>query len=277
MTGMMRIFMLLLRKNFLVRKKHWGQSLLIQIGISVGLFVLAEVIRLAADDGIVVIDKNTYHHKIDEEFILQDFTQTALLRYTPDLEVTQDLMKSVRVCLKMGADRVFGSADEATMLAEFARDESVEKEYDITPIGIVFETIVNNTLPTIFKYKLRTSSLRVPTQLYDPLENGDHANDIMANDQLLPVQLCLDRAFIKNITYPSTADPYTAKISIQQMPYPPYNQIGLVGFIGAQALAEFARLMLIIVTCVEITFPANEKNIGVNVSYSILNYYHLTS
>ncbi|KAF7992262.1 hypothetical protein HCN44_001587 [Aphidius gifuensis] len=267
MTNMMRIFTLLLKKNLTVRKKKWGQTYLIQIGISVGLFLLAELIRLLADEGITVINHDTYHDPKNSIEILQNFPRrSAVIHYTPQFATTKDFMESVRLCLKVQESNVFGSPDEATMLAEIARDQSIEKEDElITPIGIVFETIVNDSLPTIFKYKIRTS-FEFRRGLYDPLENGDDA-DLVDDDPMLPVQICLDKVFIEKMSKNKTA--YDTTMFIQQMPYPPYNKIGLADYIGAQALAEFARLMLVIVTCVEMTFPANEKNIGINILMSV--------
>lgn len=56
------------------------------------------------------------------------------------------------------------------------------------------------------------------------------------------------------------------QMTTQQMPYPPYIFIDTATQVAGQAFAELARLAFLVVLCVEVTFPTNEKYIGINVS-----------
>lgn len=54
------------------------------------------------------------------------------------------------------------------------------------------------------------------------------------------------------------------------MPYPPYIKVDKDAVITGDTFAELARLVFLIILCVEISFPANEKYIGINVCIIII-------
>lgn len=50
------------------------------------------------------------------------------------------------------------------------------------------------------------------------------------------------------------------------MPYPPFIYVNEQTLMGGQFISELARLAFLIIMCVEVKFPTNEKYIGINVS-----------
>lgn len=263
MAKTLEIFAILLWKDFLIRKKHWKQSILVQVVISIVLFIFAEMIRLVPENGIEIIDTDTHYDLIHERNLVREFPESVRLRFSPKTIVTEEIIKSVRKCLKLDKSNITACPDEKTMLAEFANDAVLKTDYHSEPIGIIFETNFNeNPPPIIFKYKLRTWSI-FTNKLYDPMENGFEVNNARGGP-LVPVQICLDKAWIKFNTKNMTR--YNAKFSIQQMPYPPYDSVKEWKIFLDKAFAGLTAVMFVIVTMTEIAFPANEKIIGIDVS-----------
>lgn len=248
---MMNIFKLLLKKNFLVRKKHWGQCLVIQIMLTLLILALVELVRReSSGTSVKVIPNNTYH---DVENITKNYWSSRI-RYTPQSSTTKKIMESVKNCL--GDESIItGCSDEKTMLAEFAADDERKNHWNV--MGIVFD--INDK---IFKYKLRPPYLSMSDNLYDPMENSNEAQ-FYASSQSIYVQVCLDKAHINMISKDKNA--YDTSLSIQQMPYPPYNQVDLITNYINKAFGIVIAIIFLIVTLVEVTFPANEKIIGINV------------
>lgn len=100
MPGKIRIFMLLLQKNFLVRKKHWIQSTIIQVVIPIFLILLGQTVRLMTDNQPVRIPDNTYHDIIKQEQLMQEVNPSeTFLRFTPYNNLTEALIEDTRMCL----------------------------------------------------------------------------------------------------------------------------------------------------------------------------------
>ncbi|XP_014296992.1 phospholipid-transporting ATPase ABCA1 [Microplitis demolitor] len=258
-----KIFLLLLKKNFLVRKKHWAQSVIAQIVIPIVLFLIGENIQLMIDSTPTRVSHNTYYEIRTQSQLLSDVSMSGTyIKYTPQNNFTDKLMKSTRECLKLKATDVIGSKDEDTLIAELQRDFSTS-EYPPECVGIIFESSGNSTL---LKYKLRVSSL-MPSELFDSEENSIQANFQFLKVPLVQVQMCLDQSYI-NLTVPEPKF-HIPEITIQQMPYPPYIKVDKDAVITGDTFAELARLVFLIILCVEISFPANEKFIGINILMSV--------
>ena len=179
------------------------------------------------------------------------------------------------------------------MLAEFAHDQSLDpyREY----FGIVFENVENSRLTNNFKYNVRHSR-RLPTDLYESEENGNSAHAFRFTP-LINIQMCLDRGYTRQVLidkkislvhlekvnvrgrvlrlFRSSCNMtrYTKiflrlQMSIQQMPYPPYIEVDTATKVAGAAFGELARFAFLVILCVEVTFPTNEKYIGINVSMS---------
>lgn len=99
-----KIFLLLLKKNFLVRKKHWAQSVIAQIVIPIVLFLIGENIQLMIDSTPTRVSHNTYYEIRTQSQLLSDVSMSGTyIKYTPQNNFTDKLMKSTRECLKLKA------------------------------------------------------------------------------------------------------------------------------------------------------------------------------
>lgn len=160
---------------------------------------------------------------------------------------------------------VNGAPDENSMIEELKQDKLKSE----LCIGVVFNTIYNNSLPKNFKYKLRVCS-ELPIELYDEQKNGYAADTLSEYWPFTPMQMCLDEVYIK-LAQPIRR--FTFNMSIQQMPYPPYAKFNTKLIDGSRSVFEDVfNNVLLIVLCIEISFPTNEKHIGVNVCMPINNY-----
>uniref|UniRef100_A0A0C9QB95 ABCA3_5 protein n=1 Tax=Fopius arisanus TaxID=64838 RepID=A0A0C9QB95_9HYME len=269
MAGNMGIFVLLLKKNFLVRRKRWVQSVVAQILIPIALFLIGQTVRLMTDNSAKFINTTTYYEIEPKEKILDTIHRDTTVRFSPENPATIELMHYTRLCLQLPESKVDGAPDEDTMIKDLTKDQVLNKDH-VDALGVVFETVVNDTIPNHFKYKIRMGSA-LRKELYDPEENGHLANYILMGSPIVPLQLCLDEAFINWVssTSSSKVQKYTPEISIQQMPYPPYTRVDKGTAIGGETFAEIIRFIFLIILCVEISFPANEKYIGINILMSV--------
>ncbi|KAK0158992.1 hypothetical protein PV328_009925 [Microctonus aethiopoides] len=267
MAEKFRLFMLLMRKNFLIRKHHWIQSLVFQVLIPIGLLLIGQTVRLMSNNQAEFISHNSTHDFEIEDDLMLDVSGLISVKYTPSNTITDKIMEDTRLCLGLTADQVTISKDENNMVKDFHRDKA-KNQFMGDCIGIIFESIPNNkTLPKLFKYKLR-SSVEAPAELYDPEVNGNIAkyDSFGRHTSTVQVPLCLDKSYIKQVK-PNAL--YQTKISIQQMPYPPYLKVDRVVSTSGTTFADLSRLAFLVVLCVEITFPANEKLIGINILMSV--------
>lgn len=97
-----KIFLLLLNKNFLVRKKHWVQSIFVQIIIPILLFLIGENIQLMIDSTPTRIPHNSYYEIRTQSNLLKDVSISGtFIKYTPQNNFTKKLMEATRNCLKL--------------------------------------------------------------------------------------------------------------------------------------------------------------------------------
>ncbi|XP_063977334.1 uncharacterized protein LOC135162614 [Diachasmimorpha longicaudata] len=269
MAGTLGIFLLLLKKNFLVRKKRWVQSLVAQILIPIALFLIGQTVRLMTDNSAKFINTTTYYEIESKQELLGMIHRDTTVRFTPENSATIDLMHYTRTCLQLPESNVNGALTEETMIKDLTKDQVANKDH-VDALGVVFETVVNNSIPNNFKYKIRMGS-DLKRDLYDPEENGNLADHILMGSPIVPLQLCLDEAFINWVASTSTSKvkKYKPEISIQKMPYPPYTRVDRGTAIGGDTFAEIIRFIFLIILCIEISFPANEKYIGINILMSV--------
>ncbi|XP_011306963.1 retinal-specific ATP-binding cassette transporter [Fopius arisanus] len=292
MNETIRIFFILLMKNWHVRKKCWVRTIVVQIIIPIGFFLIAQTIRLLSDNSAKYVNKITYHeiqskqnilnyrcglnnmnyHEIQSKQSLQNRTcRLNILRFTPETSATIDLIRYTSMCLSEytinSPVNFSGAVDEQTMVKDLTQDQV--GDVPVESLGIVFETKLDDSVPINFKYKFRTKGA-LETNLYDAEENGNMANRLMLPPTVVPLQLCLDEAYINWVSQTSSgAVKYSPKISIQQMPYPPYTKVDRGTTIGGKIFSETIKFVFLIILCIEIAYPAIEKNIGINILMSV--------
>lgn len=100
MVEIIRLFILLLQKNFLVRKKHWIQSIS-QVIIPILLILLGESMRFESGfSEPTYMPNNTYHDIVNKAEILENVKQFQTeIKFTPRNHVTAVLIKELRKCL----------------------------------------------------------------------------------------------------------------------------------------------------------------------------------
>ncbi|KAH0563706.1 hypothetical protein KQX54_004924 [Cotesia glomerata] len=209
------------------------------------------------------IPHNSYYEIRTQSNLLKDVSISGtFIKYTPQNNFTKKLMEATRNCLKLKDSDVVGSKDEESLIAELQRDFLTS---DVAPqcVGVIFDSQENSTR---LKYKLRVSSL-MPSELFDSQENSDLANIQFLKAPLIQVQMCLDQAYIDYVVPNPKFN--RSELTIQQMPYPPYIKVDKDAVITGDTFAELARLVFLIILCIEISFPANEKYIGINILMSV--------
>uniref|UniRef100_A0A0C9RSV5 ABCA3_2 protein n=1 Tax=Fopius arisanus TaxID=64838 RepID=A0A0C9RSV5_9HYME len=265
MNETLRIFFILVKKNFQVRGKCWFRSIGVQVILSIGLFLMGQSIGLFTGAPPEDVDTTTYYPIKSKEEILMRTNWINLIRFTPENRMTIDLMARTQKCLKY-KPKVNGTVDEDTMVKDLISDSS--RSSYMTSIGIIFETLSGNSVPTNFKYKIRSRDpLRM--DLYDSQENGMLA-DTFNFSPIMALQLCVDEAYIDWVSESSSQfKKLQPKIFMQQMPYPPYTKMGADMSIGTQAFSEIIKFIFLIILCIEMAYPANEKHIGINILMSV--------
>lgn len=150
------------------------------------------------------------------------------------------------------------------MIADFQRSQMTN--YSTDYVGIVFQNNFNDISLKNFKYKVIISE-PLSTDLYGPGDNEVNyrvKNDLIARNRLITqVQWCLDEAYIKMVKPNSR---FKVNMAIQQMPYPPYIKSNPDNAILLSFVATLSAFVFLIISSIEISFPANEKFIGINVS-----------
>lgn len=267
MTLTMLRFLTLLKKSYQVRKKCWLRTVIAQILTPIGFFLLVQTVRLGNHSGEYVSDP-TYYPMIPKESLLLQSYGLDVLRFTPETNATINLMEYTQICLKRSRFNVTGAINEETMVKDLIKDQTGQNSLFPKPsLGIVFETIIDDSVPKHFKYKFRTPRT-LTKDLYGPDENGQVANYLSGS--MIAVQMCIDEAYINWVAI-SSSEPIKNQpnISIQQMPYPPYTRIDKGTAIGGQIFGEVIKFIFLLMLCVEIGFPANEKFTGVNILMSV--------
>ncbi|XP_015109411.1 ATP-binding cassette sub-family A member 2 isoform X2 [Diachasma alloeum] len=264
MNETLRIFLTLLTKAYQVRTKCWIRTIVAQILLPIVFFLIAQTVRLLSDNSAKEINYTTYHEIQPKQSILAQSSELGMLRFTPKTNATIDLIKYTIECLGNPNLNFSGAVDEETMVKNLTMDQV--ENFPVESLGIVFETIIDDSVATNFKYKFRTKGA-LQKDLYDPEENGNIANNFMWPPPVVPVQLCLDEAYINWVSTKFSSEPrqFEPNISIQQMPYPPYTKVDRGTAIGGKIFSEIIKFVFLIILCVEIAYPANEKHIGINI------------
>ncbi|XP_014485767.1 PREDICTED: ATP-binding cassette sub-family A member 1-like [Dinoponera quadriceps] len=273
MASRLKMFALLLYKNLIVRKRHWRTIIFLQTLVPILLFSLLQAVRDYSVKSPVNITKNIHYPiqtKADLTNIDHDLTR---LYYLPKNNYTIRIMESTRYCLGLISENVKGFSNETEMVDTYTL---VQAENPLmTVMAVVFEQYEGRNM----KYKIR-HSWKVPYNLFQTFE-GEHLGATpTAYFDLIPfaqIQMCVDEALI-NQKIPDYMS--NIKMSIQRMPYPPHVKIDDSDTILRAMIATFAVIIFIIPLCVEASYAAQEKFIGVNVLMAmngVKQFYNLLS
>ncbi|XP_011496889.1 PREDICTED: ATP-binding cassette sub-family A member 1-like [Ceratosolen solmsi marchali] len=263
MKEKLRIFRLLLYKNFLIRKRHWKMGLFVEILIPFLLFILIQACRDFSANLPEKYENNTYYDIKTKAELITKVNYMNIIYFVPENRFTRTLMEKTRGCLKFPNDKITGFYSKEEMLKMYALYQSQSPINNI--IAVVFDDKYINVSTKHLEYTIRTS-YAIPNVLYKIENQGpikialEHAFiDVIPFIQL---QLCLDESFIK-MKAPNAA--FKSKISIQKMPYPPYIKLNENDMISRILFCGFAVIAFLIPLCVEATYAADEKFIGINV------------
>ncbi|XP_014231053.1 ATP-binding cassette sub-family A member 3-like isoform X1 [Trichogramma pretiosum] len=257
-----RMFRLLLYKNYLVRKRHWKMGLFVEILIPVLLFMLIQACRDFSAQQPQEFVNNTYYETESKEELIQSANYQTMIYFVPENRFTRTLIEKTRKCLKFTAGKITGFNSEEEMLQKYALYQTQSPSNDV--VAIVFNKDHVNVTTKRLDYAIRTF-YSIPNILYK-IEDENFSNSVkqIFND-IIPftqIQLCLDEAFIK---MKAPNPPFKTQISLEQMPYPPYIKIDEADLITRIMFCGFAVIAFLIPLCIESTFAAEEKFIGINV------------
>ena len=105
MENKLRTFLLLMWKNYTVRKRHWKVSLFVEICITILLFTLTQVIRdfvVESSSDMKISINDTYYPIQTKDEILELIPPNRLIYFAPKNDFTNDLMESCnRSCLML--------------------------------------------------------------------------------------------------------------------------------------------------------------------------------
>ena len=104
MKEKLRIFRLLLYKNFLVRKRHWKMGLFVEILIPLLLFLLIQACRDFSANQPQVFENNTYYELKTKGELITKVNYMTIIYFVPENRFTRTLMEKTRSCLKFPND-----------------------------------------------------------------------------------------------------------------------------------------------------------------------------
>lgn len=97
----LRVFRLLLYKDFLVRKRHWKSTVIIQLVLPFLVFIMCLAIRDLSSEKPKKVDHDTYDAMKSSKDLLEYYSKVPTLLYSPNNTETHKLMKKVQKCLAM--------------------------------------------------------------------------------------------------------------------------------------------------------------------------------
>jgi ATP-binding cassette subfamily A (ABC1) protein 3 len=104
MKEKLRIFRLLLYKNFLIRKRHWKMGLFVEILIPLSLFILIQACRDFSASQPEKCENNTYHDIKTKADLITKVNYMNIIYFVPENRFTRTLMEKTRGCLKFPND-----------------------------------------------------------------------------------------------------------------------------------------------------------------------------
>lgn len=279
-----RIFKLLMHKNFLVRKRHWILSLLVQVVIPIACFSIFTCLMLSSEllanqpsaqlknDTATInnatqlrndtrTQNDTYYPIVNLQSLNNnDTADEESLLYSPKSNYTYLIISLVKECLGLRDSRVIGYETEEDLEKAYLRKRS---ENPGPPIyGVIFDLEDGTT----YKYKIRTED-DLPTSLYRPKTKDDNSSEqctnpdaFYENSPFVKIQMCLDRGLIRNTIGKL---PFNYSLSIQKMPTPAQLQPDARSNYIAQTFPHLITFFVIFFLCVEALYPLQEKTEGI--------------
>lgn len=102
MASEWKIFSLLLYKDLIVRKRHWGMTLFLQTLIPVGLFVLLQAVRDFNAEPPTIINGSTFYPIQTQDDLMENINdELNNVYYLPKNAYTVKIMESARQCLRL--------------------------------------------------------------------------------------------------------------------------------------------------------------------------------
>lgn len=238
-------------------------GLFVEILIPLLLFILIQACRDFSANQPEKCENNTYYDIRTKADLITKVNYMNIIYFVPENRFTRTLMEKTRGCLKFPNEKITGFNSEEEMLKMYALYQSQSPINNI--IAVVFDDKYINVSTKHLEYTIRTS-YAIPNILYKVENQGpvqitlEHAFiDVIPFVQL---QLCLDESFIK-MKAPNPA--FKSQVSIQQMPYPPHIKLNENDMITRILFCGFAVIAFLIPLCVEASYAADEKFIGINV------------
>ncbi|XP_048510198.1 ATP-binding cassette sub-family A member 7-like [Athalia rosae] len=253
-----RVLLLLLQKDYKVRKRHWLATIIefaapaLIISLFVGLRTLVDLL------GTEPIEINTTYPLIAKEFSPDN--DGINIMYTPQNEFTNQLMKNATYCFQRSTEDLRGFDDKSALL-EYFRNAT---ENYIWGLAVNFDSAIAGSVPNDLVYTLR-SSYQISNNLLESNDGtpGNRASRLTNQIPLTTFQMCLDDAFIKKVV-PNSTFQDTVTRYIQNMPYPPYQTVDVAELSFRNLVAGFAGCIFIVTLFMMPSYIAAERDTGVN-------------
>ncbi|XP_015588178.1 ATP-binding cassette sub-family A member 1 isoform X2 [Cephus cinctus] len=270
------ISLLLLRKAFIVRKRHYILTL-VEILFPVLIFILILNIKGLQNPTIEYLEEDgTYFPIVSKRSMISMLNRELInIYYVPRNNFTINLMDYTRDCLALPNDKIIGFTTEENMIETYIQKQFNNSYSEV--LAIVFD--VNNTrsVPMNLKYILR-SSKALPSDLFHGILNAlTDSHEFVKTLPVTAVQMCLDESFI-NISAPQPT--FQTELSIQQMP------ITLEGVVNQQSsesnnLLVYPTVIVFLASfLIEPTYVAVENSIGIDMlmaTTGVRSYQNLLS
>ncbi|XP_012272935.1 ATP-binding cassette sub-family A member 1 [Orussus abietinus] len=253
-------YKLLLYKNYITRFKHWVLTAF-EVISPIFLFLVIIAARDVIAKPPIHVGNNTYFPIYTKtEMIASLDKHLTHIYYFPKNVITSKIMDDTRKCLLFPANQIIGFDSESDLLNANAKQSLEDRLSNI--LAVYFEDIPhsNNTLKKL-KYTIRTSSRESKELFYNYVDDYYLASMAFIDQPFAQTQICIDESFMNSVSQPSRK----TEISIQQMPYPPYDKIDRGDAILRTTVCTIATIAFLCFFTLEPYFVGAEKSTGINV------------
>ncbi|XP_043460752.1 phospholipid-transporting ATPase ABCA1-like [Leptopilina heterotoma] len=274
-----RVLKLLLWKNFVIRRRHWLISSLFQVIIPLLIFGCIQIprdkltgrfndfnSRFSNNDQKQNM-RDEYFPKLTKNEFIEDFFSAKPrfslinLYFAPQNYFTEDLMKLTASCLSFPNEDVKGFTSEKELLLKYSSNANGGDYLNVK--AIIFKNVNALEGSKQLYYTIR------PQNIYR--YSSDHANFEYF------LQACLDQSFLQM----KFGAPVETNMSLQKMPSLAFKEKKFDDDFSIKFMyTVVAVLVFSIQLNVEIIYPSNEKNLGINVLMAmngVKNYQSLLS
>ncbi|XP_069681460.1 phospholipid-transporting ATPase ABCA3-like [Periplaneta americana] len=207
---LLRKFVLVMWKNFLLRKRHWIVTTF-EILIPLALFILAAVIRSLSSSALSEEVPERYYPRVDQSELIN------YISYYSDMEILYAPNNTIASALMNSISEAANKSSRA-----FENEDSLHRYYNTlnanTRVAAVLFENLSGGLPAELRYKIRISGSKFYTSELFPEFGSGSTFDPYSYSPFLSMQLLVDTAFMELHNINTSEFEYAA----QKFPFPKY-------------------------------------------------------